>query len=57
MLGLADLAHFFREMQYQLSAGVGVAQAVGAMEAQSPPILRITIRRLREEASQGNPLS
>jgi type II secretory pathway component PulF len=44
-------------MQYQLSAGVGVVQALGAMEAQSPPILRITIRRLREEASQGKPLS
>ena len=57
MLGQADLAHFFREMQYQLSAGVGVVQALDAMEAQSPPILRMTMRRLKEEASQGKPLS
>jgi type II secretory pathway component PulF len=57
MLGQADLAHFFREMQYQLSAGVGVVQALGALEAQSNPFLRVAIRRLREEASQGKPLS
>jgi type II secretory pathway component PulF len=57
MLRLADLAHFFRELQYQLSAGVGIVQALGAIEAQSFPLLRITIRKLREEASQGKPLS
>ncbi|MBC7330065.1 type II secretion system F family protein [bacterium] len=57
MFGQADLAHFFREMQYQLSAGVGVVQALGAMEAQAHPFLRPAIRRLREEVSQGKPLS
>ncbi|MGC9004930.1 MAG: type II secretion system F family protein [bacterium] len=57
MLKLPDLAHFFRELQYQLSAGVGLVQALGAIESQSPLLLRTTIRKLKEEASKGNPLS
>lgn len=57
MAHLVDLASFFREMQYQLSAGMGIVQALGVLEKHSPPSLRRIIPFLREEVSKGNTFS
>jgi len=57
MAKLADLASFFREMQYQLNAGMGVVQALSALETHPSPSLRRVIPKLREDVSNGKTLS
>lgn len=57
MASLGDLATFFREMQYQLSAGMGVVQALTVLETHAPSSLRRVIPKIREEVSKGNTLS
>lgn len=57
MARLGDLASFFHELQYQLSAGMGIVQALSILESLPPPSLRRIIPKLREEVSRGSPLS
>ncbi len=57
MASLGDLASFFREMQYQLGAGMGVVQALGVLETHPPLSLKRIIPQIKEEVSKGNTLS
>lgn len=57
MAYLSDLTSFFREMQYQLSAGMGIVQALAVLENYSPLSLRRILPIIREEVSKGNTFS
>lgn len=57
MVSLGDLASFFREMQYQLSAGMGVVQALSVLETHPSLSLRRILPQIREDVSKGNTFS